>query len=38
MARVLAELRGISVEQVMVQTTANARAVLPGLAQDGLQD
>ena len=38
MARVLAELRGISVEQVMAQTTANARAVLPGLEQGGLQD
>ena len=33
MARVLAELRGISVEQVMAQTTENARAVLPGLTQ-----
>ena len=32
LAQVLAELRGISLAEVAAQTTANARAVLPALA------
>ena len=33
MAQVLADLRGISLAEVVEQTTANARSVLPGLAE-----